>query len=102
MKNRFCAALLVTALSIVTLTGCAAVAAAPASSRPIAKEEAVAIALKDAGFTQDQVTGLRSEFGYDGMQPEYEVEFRQGGYEYDYEIHAETGAILSRDISRED
>lgn len=102
MKIRFFAAMLLAALSIAILSGCVSVAAAPASSRPIAKEEAIAIALKDAGFTEDQVTALRAEFGYDGVRPEYEVEFHQGNYEYDYEIHAESGAILSKDISRED
>ena len=82
---------------------------APAPSRPasvydnlISKEEATAIALKDAGFTADQVTRLRTEFDYDDGRPEYEVDFHQGGYEYDYEIHAETGKILSRDKDRDD
>ena len=72
------------------------------TAKRITKEEAIAIALADAGFTQDQVTRLRAEFDYDDGRPEYEVDFHQGSYEYDYEIHAETGAILSRDKDRED
>lgn len=75
---------------------------APTEATLITKEEAIAIALKDAGFTEDQVTRLRTEFDRDDRRPEYEVAFRQGGYEYDYKIHAETGAILSKDIDRED
>ena len=82
---------------------------APAPSRPasvysnlITKEQATAIALADAGFTADQVTRLRTEFDYDDGRPEYEVDFHQGGYEYDYEIHAETGVIISKDKDRED
>ena len=138
MKFRFCAAMLLAALSIISLTGCTAAAAAqpisaaadpapteiitpsaPAHPAPaaapaaepasapteaplITKEEAIAIALADAGFTQEQVTRLRTEFDRDDRRPEYEVDFHQGGYEYDYEIHAETGAILSKDIDRED
>lgn len=70
--------------------------AAPAASR-ITKEEAIDIALKDAGFTKDQVTRLRAEFDYDDGRPEYEVDFHQDRYEYNYEIHAESGKILSRD-----
>ena len=68
----------------------------------ISKDDAIGIALKDAGFTADQVTRLRAEFDYDDGRPEYDVEFHQGGYEYDYEIHAESGNILSRDKDRED
>ena len=74
----------------------------PTEPQRLTKEEAISIALADAGLGQDQVTGLRVEFDYDGGVPEYEVDFRHGGYEYDYEIHAETGAIRSRDKDRED
>ena len=63
----------------------------------ITKEEAIAIALADAGFTEAQVTRLRAEFDWDDHVPEYEVEFSQGDFEYDYEIHAETGAIRAKD-----
>ena len=162
MKIRFSAALLIAALSITILSGCAAVSAAPTPSQPvltaieestvplapapqhvipapteaptevpteapteaptlpapvptepapapapaepsrITKDEAIAIALKDAGLTKDQVRGLRAEFDYDDGRPEYDVDFRHGSYEYDYEIHAETGKILSRDKERDD
>ena len=77
-------------------------AAQPAQAQRITKEEAIAIALNDAGFTADQVTRLHAEFDYDDGRPEYDVDFRQGRYEYDYEIHAESGKILSRDMDRED
>jgi hypothetical protein len=161
MKIRFSAALLIAALSITILSGCAAVSATPAPSQPlltaveeplvplaptpqpvvpvpteaptvpaptvpaptvpvptapaptapvsetaassrITKDEAIAIALKDAGLTRDQVAGLRAEFDYDDGRPEYDVDFRQGNYEYDYEIHAESGKILSRDKDWDD
>ena len=75
---------------------------APAQTNRISKEEAEAIALKDAGFTADQVTHLHSEFDYDEGRPEYEVEFCKDGFEYDYEIHAETGVILHRDKDWDD
>ena len=63
----------------------------------ITTEEAQVIALAHAGLTADQVTGLRASFDRDDGVPEYEVEFRQDRWEYEYEIHAETGAILSWD-----
>ena len=83
----------------------AAATEAPAAIEPVAtetaalitKEEAIAIALADAGFTEAQVTRLRAEFDWDDRIPEYEVEFSQGDFEYDYEIHAETGAIRAKD-----
>ncbi len=61
----------------------------------LTKEEAEAIALKHAGFTNAQVSYLRTEYDIDDRIPEYDVEFREGRWEYEYEIHAETGAILS-------
>lgn len=57
-------------------------------------EEAKAIALAHAGFTADQVTRLRAEFDRDDGVTEWEVEFRVDGWEYEYEINAETGEIL--------
>ena len=120
-KIKFCAALLTTALSISLLAGCSAGAIAPdpreiptvTQAHPIqeaipatdpanriTKEEAIAIALAEAGFREDQVTRLRAEFDYDDGIPEYEVEFHRYGFEYDYEIHGETGAIRSREKDR--
>lgn len=69
----------------------------PAENKKISASDAKAIALKHAGLTADQVKGLRAEYDRDDGRPEYEVEFRVGNWEYDYEIHAETGKILSWD-----
>ena len=61
----------------------------------ISEEEAKSIVLTHAGFTADQVSLLRIGFEYDDGIPEYNVEFREGYLEYEYEIHAVTGQILS-------
>ena len=74
--------------------------APPATEAPTAQltaEEAKAIALKHSGFTADQVTRLRAEFDWDDGIPTWDVEVHEGYWEYDYEIHAETGKILSYD-----
>lgn len=63
----------------------------------ISEEKAQEIALKHAGLKADQVTGLRVSYDVDDGVPEYEVEFRYDGWEYEYEIHAETGEIRSYD-----
>ena len=72
------------------------------TAKALTAAEAQDIALADAGLTADQVTGLRTEYEVDDGVPEYSVEFRQGGYEYEYEIHAGTGKILSWDKDRDD
>ena len=71
--------------------------AAPALAATLTKEEAEAIALEYANFTADQVSYLRTEFEIDDRIPQYDVQFHEGFWEYEFEIHAETGAILSFD-----
>ena len=61
----------------------------------ITEEEAARIALDHAGLDQSQVSRLRVRYDRDDRIPEYDVEFREGRWEYEYEIHAETGTILS-------
>lgn len=110
MTKRFCAALLTALLALSLLTGCAArasaspqpkqiSAAAPGQTTPsgqyLTAEEAQAIALEHGGFTPDQVSFLRTEPELWDHVPHYDVEFREGYWEYEYEIHAETGEILS-------
>jgi uncharacterized membrane protein YkoI len=95
MTKRFCAALLGAVLTLSLLTGCAARAAAPAPV--LTAEEAQAIALEHAGFTADQVRFLRTEPELRDRVPHYDVEFQEGRWEYDCEIHSETGEILSFD-----
>lgn len=68
----------------------------PAPAEPaIAREEAEKIALDHAGFAADQVKRLRTEYEIDRGIPHYDVEFDEGRWEYDYEIDAATGEILS-------
>ena len=99
MTKRFHAALLITVLALSLLTGCAALAAlnSPAElpEQLLTVEEAQAIALEHAGFAPDQVSFLRTEPELRDRVPHYDVEFREGRWEYDYEIHAETGEVLS-------
>ena len=64
----------------------------------ISPEEAQNIALEHAGVTADEVTGLHTVMDIDDGRQEYDVEFRVGHLEYEYEIDAATGKILSTDI----
>lgn len=67
------------------------------TGKQISEEEAQRIVLEHAGLKADQVKGLRTEYDVDDGVPEYDVEFRYDGWEYEYEIHAETGEIRSYD-----
>lgn len=70
----------------------------PAITESRAKE----IALKAAGLTGDQVTFLKSNLDYDNGQQYYDVEFYTSDYaEYDYEINASTGDVISYDLDAE-
>ena len=70
-------------------------AAAASQGSYIGDQAAIDIALEDAGFTAAEVTGLSAELDLDDAVVHYDVEFKQGGMEYDYDIDATTGAILS-------
>ena len=72
----------------------AATEAPKTTKAKLTKEEARDIALKHAGFKKSQVKWLEVEYDFDDGIPEYSVEFYADGWEYDYEIHAETGKIL--------
>jgi len=66
-----------------------------APNAALTREEAEAIALEHAGFAANQVKYLHTEYEIDDGRPQYEVSFHQDRWEYDYEIDAETGRILS-------
>ena len=66
----------------------------------LTKDEAKAIAVKDAGLTLSQVSRLRAQYEIDDGVRQYDVEFSYNGLEYSYEIHADTGKILSFEKDR--
>ena len=63
----------------------------------ITENDAKAAAFKDAGVNESDVTGVRVDLDRDDGILKYEVDFYVGGTEYDYEINAETGEIISSD-----
>ena len=64
----------------------------------ISVDEAQKTALDHAGYTAEQVTGLHTDYEVDDGIPRYEVKFYYERMEYEYEIHAETGKIISFDM----
>ena len=68
----------------------------------ITADKAKEIALNHAGLTADQVTFVRSNLDQDDGRTCYDVEFYTADYtEYDYEIDARTGEVLSFDYDAE-
>lgn len=68
------------------------------SSNYISADKAKSIALQDANISASNATFLKAHLDMDDGIYVYEIEFVSGQWEYDYEIHATTGAILDRDI----
>ena len=73
-----------------------------ASGDYISADRAKEIALNDAGVKESSAVFLRANLDWDDGRMKYEVEFYSGNTEYDYEIDAVTGAILSSDRDLED
>ena len=67
----------------------------------VTEDEARKTALSDAGVTEEQITGIRVKKDHDDGRQVYDVEFYSDNKEYDYEIDASTGEILSSDFEIE-
>lgn len=76
--------------------------AAPASGGGIGQEKAEQIAADHAGVKKDDILYIFSELDYEDGRKVYEVEFYTKDYrEYDYEISAADGAVISCDYDAE-
>lgn len=122
MKTRLWSLLLAAALAVPAMTGCQAARKAAAAGSAVDRgagyavnqavqtpatgtgidadhaltmEEAERIALAHAGYSADQVTALHTQYEIEHGIPQYDVEFHYGTWEFEYEIHADTGDILS-------
>ena len=69
-----------------------------ASRHYISMDMAKSITLKDAGFRPSFVTFEKALLKKDDGKVMYEIEFFTSTYEYEYEVDAYTGAILSKDV----
>ena len=68
----------------------------------IGYESALAAALSHAGLDSSQVSATEVEMDCENGVIVYEVEFRYGGQEYEYEINASTGEIMVSDVDADD
>lgn len=68
----------------------------------ISPERAKEIALEKAGFAADDVHFKKAKLDEDDGVWLYEIEFKTGGVEHEFEIGAVNGAILSWEIDKDD
>lgn len=73
----------------------------PTSAKDIGEAAAKQIALEHAGVAEADASHLWVSRDYDDGRLEYEVEFFSGSKEYDYDIDAADGSILSFDSETE-
>ena len=66
----------------------------------ITKAEAKEIALKHAKVSSSKISHYKIELDYDDGKAVYEIEFKVGKTEYEYEINATTGKIIKYDIEQ--
>lgn len=67
----------------------------------ITANDAKKAALKHAGLDENQVTDVDIDLDRDNGKLIYEVDFNSGNTEYDYDIDAETGEVISADKSKD-
>ncbi len=68
----------------------------------IGADKAKEAALSHAGKAESAVTEMEVKLDYENGMMVYEVEFKADGYEYEYEINAVTGAVVTFDTELDD
>lgn len=83
---------------ITVKTSGSSTSASSASSTYIGKSKAKTIALNHAGVSASNIYDYSCSFDGDDRVQHYEIEFESRGYDYEYEINAKTGKIISYEI----
>ena len=76
--------------------------AQPSGSADIGHAKAKSIAMNHAGVSENEAYDMDIELDDEDGILVYEVEFKSGNMEYDYEINAATGAILKHETELDD
>ena len=77
------------AMLLALVTGC------NSSSAPLTEEKAYAIVYKHAGINGDDVADPHLHVIAENGVPMYNIHFTLDGVDYDYNLHAKTGEILT-------
>lgn len=68
------------------------------STNYIGEDAALSAALTHAGLSSSDISGQKVEFDFDDGSAIYEIEFRSGRYEYEYEIDAVSGQVIKSEM----
>lgn len=100
MMKKYIAAAAVSMMVLGALTGCGngGNSGSGAGSADIGRDAALGAALNDAGVSEADTTRLKVSEDMDDGRKVYEIGFDVAEKEYDYEIQASDGAILSSDV----
>lgn len=90
-KRNMAAAALAAAMVCGVFTGCG-------NGKDIGRDAALDVALNDAGVMESEATRVKVSQDRDDGRMVYEIQFDAQGREYDYEVRASDGAIMSSDI----
>lgn len=66
-------------------------------AKELARDEAIDIALKEAGVSKEDVFDLEAEIDYEKGVKVWQVDFDHGNREYSYNIDFTTGRIVEQD-----
>lgn len=72
------------------------------SSVSLTRDEAINIALREAGVSKDAVYDLEAELERGFGKSVWEIDFESGNKEYSFDIDAVSGEVILRDIERRD
>ncbi len=89
-------ALIVAVLLVLSFSAC------NGSSPKLSADEALNIALEQAGVSRDAIRDIENNLENDNGVLIYEIDFKSGNTEYSYDVNADTGAIVERDRDRID
>lgn len=91
------------ALTLTLMMMLSALAGCSEGGKYIGTDNAGSIALENAGVAEADVVGMDVSLNKEALSGAvYEVDFDANGYEYEYEIDAETGDILRRKMEVDD
>lgn len=89
MKKKYMTGLVLAGVATWCIAGCGM------GGADIGKDKAQEIAMQDAGVSEDEISRLRVTKDTEDGRRVYEVEFSLGNTDYDYEVAAADGEILS-------
>lgn len=91
--KKLAAAVMISVVTVGIFTGCGVF-----EGKDIGKDAALETALDDAGVKESDTTRMKVAEDKEDGRKIYEVQFDAAGKEYDYEVQASDGRILSADV----